>query len=96
MQSTEKDSRFLKKWTVTRQHKWRYIFVNFVLLWGVFAVIASYIISQYLNFSDASFSLTDMVIRIMFFILIGFVIGNVQFEGMEKRYLELKKQQPDH
>ncbi|HEY1024551.1 MAG TPA: hypothetical protein VGE26_05255 [Sphingobacteriaceae bacterium] len=88
MQLTEKDSQFLKSWEKTRLNKWRYIVLRFVILWGLLAAVFSQLVSRFLPLLNASSTDTDLAIP--FFMLLGFVMGYVQYEGLEKRYQELK------
>jgi hypothetical protein len=84
---SRKERQFLEKWKTIRLQKWRYVFQQGCLYWGLPSAVISY--WMFIRFETAQFQFTDFLIHSISFLIFGIGWGYLLFRGNEKRFQQV-------
>jgi len=80
----ERQARFVKKWEKKRKNKWKFIFLNGSLAWGLPVAVIGYL--WQIGFHFSAFKWAQFTIMVLFFLIAGLGFGYWLFWRTDKLY----------
>jgi hypothetical protein len=84
---SRKERQFLEKWKTTRINKWRYVFLQGGLYWGLPGGLLSYLVT--VGVGAAQFRFTDFLVHSILFVILGMGWGYLWYRVQEKRFQQV-------
>ncbi len=84
---SHKERRYLEKWKVIRENKWRYVFVHGVLFSSLPTGLLIYFFN--IRFVMSQFDLSRFIIELVVFSVAGIGWGYMEYKARDKRFKQV-------